>query len=188
MPGVLLFCTAEEAKSFVPQVLATDGGTGHFPYYLAESRETPAQDNRFTQRLANDETFETDFIGSSIEDCGPWALEQQEKNNMVEQDVIVLLDARSAEDHTIVLWFYARDEDADYLGNGQEVNEWYPFRIPYLKVDKLSTDLIFGNADESFGVLFHQKDELTDSNGIFDYDKSVDLILRGEGFVKMHEA
>ncbi|KAI0553030.1 hypothetical protein F4679DRAFT_591258 [Xylaria curta] len=105
MPSVLLFCTAEEAKPFVPQVLATDGGTGHFPYYLVESRENPAQGDKFTQRLANDETFETDFIGSSIEDCGPWALEQQENDNMIEKDVIVLLDACSAEDHTVVLWF-----------------------------------------------------------------------------------
>ncbi|KAI1755492.1 hypothetical protein F4782DRAFT_527544 [Xylaria castorea] len=188
MPGVLLFCTAEEAKPFVPQVLATDGGTGHFPYYLAESRENPAQGNKFTQRLANDETFETDFIGASIEDCGPWALEQQEKNNTVEQDVIVLLDARSAEDYTIIVWFYARDEDADYLGGGQEVNTWHPFRVPYLKAEKLSTDLIFENADESFGVLFHRKDGLTDGNGIFDYDRCVNLILPGEGVVRVHEA
>ncbi|KAI0191618.1 hypothetical protein F4808DRAFT_443602 [Astrocystis sublimbata] len=184
MPGVLLFCTAEEAKPFVPQVLATDGGDGTFPYFLVESHQPPSHWKDFKSTLGNDETFATEFIGASVEHCGDWALEQQQKNPMIEQDVIVILDARSVEDHSITLWFYARDEDAELLAKGQEPNAWHDFRIPFKKAQPLVAHLLFGNADESWGVTFHRKGELTDENGIFDWDKCIDLVNHGEGFIE----
>ncbi|KAI3327161.1 hypothetical protein HD806DRAFT_520108 [Xylariaceae sp. AK1471] len=178
MPGVLLFCTAEEAKSFVPQVLATDKGEGFFPYFLAESRQGPAPGKAFKERLTDDETFETEFI----------ALEQQGKNKMVEQDKIVILDARSAKDQTITMWFYIRDVVADLLPDGQKPNTWHAFRIPYLKAFELAAQLPYTDADETYGVFLHRKDELTDERGIFDFDKAIRLCNQGEGLVPAEES
>ncbi|KAI1360584.1 hypothetical protein F5Y08DRAFT_348653 [Xylaria arbuscula] len=189
----LLFCTAQEAKPFVYQVLQDDGqknhappGNSYLPYYLVQSRNIDAQDHKFIQQLAPGEDFDTDFVGTSIEECGTWAREQMKRNNSI-GPVIVTLDAQSAKDHTVILSWYAEKIDGPFLAPGQTVNTWYHFRIPPLKVFRLETDLTMQLESEYFGVLFHRKNELTDENGVFNYDKAKELILQGEGIVRVND-
>ncbi|KAI0548065.1 hypothetical protein F4679DRAFT_551845 [Xylaria curta] len=189
----LLFCTAEEAKPFVHQVLQDDGqkeldppetsGNTYLPYFLVQSTKVDAQDHKFVQQLAPDDEFDTDFIGASIEECGAWVHEKLGKDRRIHSEVIVTIDAQSAKDHTVILSWYARKAAGPFLAPGQNINTWYHFRIPPLKVFSLEVDLIMQNEAEYFGVLFHRKDELTDENGVFDYDKAKELILKGEGVV-----
>ncbi|KAI1739743.1 hypothetical protein F4680DRAFT_466251 [Xylaria scruposa] len=186
----LLFCTAEEAKPFVHQVLQDDGqkelappGNTYLPYFLVQSTKLDAQDHKFVQQLAPDDDFDTDFIGASVEECGAWAHEQTEKDNRINSEVIVIIDAQSAKDHTVILSWYARKVHGPFLAPGQDINTWYQFRIPPLKVFSLEVDFTMQLPSEYFGVLLHRKDELTDENGVFDYDRAKELILKDEGVV-----
>lgn len=66
------------------------------PFYLVESRQGPRAE--FKDELKEGETFHTDFIGASTEDCGSWALQQQAQNGAIETDIIALIDERSIKD------------------------------------------------------------------------------------------
>ncbi|GAW20583.1 hypothetical protein ANO14919_100910 [Xylariales sp. No.14919] len=140
----------------------------------------------FRERLADNETFKNDFIGASVEECGAWTHEQQAKIRCWIR-IMVILDARRVEGESITLWFYPRDINAPYLRGNQKVDIWYPFRIPYSKVVEIASELTLRDADESWGVYFHRKAELTDHNGIFDVDRARELVIQGEGFVLVEE-
>lgn len=130
------------------------------------------------------ETFETDFIGASVKDCGSWALQQQDKNSMVEKDVIAIVDDRSTKDQTIIMAIYLRSGVQKVLREDQKANAWYGFRVPYLKSREILTLIPeYGNPGELYGVYFWRKEELTDEHGIFDTDKALELYLKGEGRV-----
>ncbi|KAI1820736.1 hypothetical protein F4861DRAFT_522017 [Xylaria intraflava] len=183
MTHCMLFCTAEEAKAFVPQVMTTGEGLEYFPYALAESRQGFSPDQPFRDSLQDNETFETDFIGASVNECGAWLLEQQTRSNMLDQNIMVVVDARSAKDQTVTLWVYPI-HDAPFLRRDQEANVWHPFRIHYSKVFKLAVDFTdVGSPDETYGVLFRRKEELTGEDGLFDLDRATELVLNGEGVI-----
>jgi hypothetical protein len=99
----------------VPKVLRSkqDGfpQTGTEPpavFYLAESRvvdprEEDTRDGEFRDLLNDGETFETDFIGTTHEECQKWAMKQWNRFASIWQNVIVITDKRSADDETILL-------------------------------------------------------------------------------------
>ncbi|KAI0153006.1 hypothetical protein GGR57DRAFT_513250 [Xylariaceae sp. FL1272] len=126
----LLFCTAEEVKPLVPEVLAAKEGAERsiYPYALVESRQGFQPGQRFRDRLQANEIFETDFIGASIDECGAWALEK-EGHKYLCIHTIILLDARSAKDKTVTVWRYPLEFEAPFLRRDQEPHTWYPFRI-----------------------------------------------------------
>ncbi|KAK9413638.1 hypothetical protein SUNI508_11719 [Seiridium unicorne] len=170
---LLVFCTAEEAKPFVRLLFpANEKST----YGLVESKQSGGT---FRRAVKDDEAIETEFIGASVEDCGSWVLQQQEKNIYIEYDTLVVLDKRSNDDHTVILAFYIRDDE--FLLKGQPINTWYEFRVPYQKVDTLLDTL--ERPSDVFGVYFHRKNELTDENGVFDAGKAWDLRCEGKGHV-----
>jgi hypothetical protein len=49
-------------------------------------------------RLRDDETFDTDFIGASEEECQQWVKENGARVNFITHDLIAIADARSAKD------------------------------------------------------------------------------------------
>lgn len=155
------------------------------PYFLAESREGSAEGQQFRDRLAEGETFATDFLGASVEECGAFQLEQQRRNKKMEADSMVLLDARSGQDETVLFGYYVRSGDADLLPKDKRGATWYTFRIPYTKVFAMRSAMPpYGDADETWGVYYHRKEELTDEHGVFDFDKAEELVCEGEGFVE----
>ncbi|KAI1292442.1 hypothetical protein F5Y03DRAFT_402951 [Xylaria venustula] len=183
----LLFCTAEEAKAFVPQVLASEEGQGIYPWALVESRQGLRSGQPFRDRQRGDETFETDFIGASVADCGAWTLERID-NNCLFTDSMIILDARSAKDQTVTLCIYPLPGDAAYLRRDQEPETWYPFRVHYLKIWNLSVEFSdTGDPHDTYGALFRRSEEFTDSNGLFDYDGALEVILAGEGGVNLKD-
>ncbi|KAK8045443.1 hypothetical protein PG993_005467 [Apiospora rasikravindrae] len=185
MVNIPLFCTAEDAKPLVPELMNIDEKEDYWlPYFLAESRQGPAEGEQFREHLAEGEDFVNDFLGASIEECGAFELEQQEGNDMMDEDKIVLLDARSARDKTVTFCYYVRAKDANLLPNDKKGDTWYAFRVPYTQVFKLSCYMPpCGDADEDWGVIFHRKEELTDEHGIFDLDRATELCIQGEGYV-----
>ncbi|KAI0147789.1 hypothetical protein GGR57DRAFT_505394 [Xylariaceae sp. FL1272] len=192
MTKTILFCIADEAKAFVPKVLraeATLCPNGTSPYRLAESRRDLPPGKQMRDQLKEGEEFDNDFIGASPEECGAWLLEQQAKVKYLDEDCMVILDARSSQDETVTYWQYIPNYLARYMGQGLEANVWYSFRVPYLKVGDLAPHIspTTADPDETFGVYFWRKDELTDNNGIFDVDKALDLCIRGQGLVPVPE-
>ncbi|KAI0101369.1 hypothetical protein GGR51DRAFT_530498 [Nemania sp. FL0031] len=184
MTHCMLFCIAKEAKAFVPQVMATETGVSCFSYALAESRHGPTPEQAFRDSLQENETFERDFIGASVDECGAWTLDQANKRNTLHHNIMVVLDARSAEDQTVTLWFYPFEPEAPFLGRDQKPNTWYPFRVRYSNVGRLAVQFTdTGNPSETYSVLFRRKGELTCDNGIFDLDRAIELILNGEGII-----
>ncbi|KAI1362321.1 hypothetical protein F5Y08DRAFT_277060 [Xylaria arbuscula] len=179
----LLFCTSEEAKALVPKVLAAEEGQGIYPYALVESREGFRPGQPYRDQLREDDTFETDFIDASVDECGTWALKRSD-NNTLYTDTIIILDARSAKDETVTLWNYPHDVDAPFLRRDQEPQTWHPFRVHYAKLWNLLVEFLdMGRPAGTYGALFRHKEEFVDADGIFDYDKANEAILAGKGGV-----
>ncbi|KAI1108059.1 hypothetical protein F5Y14DRAFT_437622 [Nemania sp. NC0429] len=184
MTHYMLFCVAEEAKAFVHKVMPTEKGPHNFQYALAESRHGPPAGQPFRDTLREDETIETDFIGASADECGAWMLEQQGKHNTLYHNLMVILDARSAEDETATLWFRPFDLQAPFLRRDQGTDTWYPFRVHHSRINTLAVEFTdTGAPSETYGVLFRRKEELTGDDGLFDLKQALDLIFEGKGFV-----
>lgn len=132
--------------------------------------------------LADHESFETDFIGASGQDCRAWALEKQFQINMIEQDIIAVADKRSASDDTLSIQYYNRGKGLEFGNLGilpQEEDKWYDFRIVYKDSFQVYSSLLFVTFDASYPVYFGHKNELTDEHGIFDVAKATELCTGG---------
>jgi hypothetical protein len=200
MTTVMLFCIDEEAKAvsqinYPPHCLATlhtDLGVkfvrkvlsikhpGSFPapvFSLVLSNAQPTSEQEFKQDLGENETFETDFMGSSIKDCQNWALENQQAVNFLETDLIAVVDARSAKDETILLTHYTRDsgidepeyEDDEFGVLPHEQAIWYDYRIDHGQEMEATLCLTTHSPYETFyPTYFGRKEALTNENGVFD--------------------
>ncbi|GFG23821.1 hypothetical protein IFM61606_03712 [Aspergillus udagawae] len=140
MTRTLFFCIAEEAKPFVPKALrefSTDPDNPPLLYYLVESRDCPSTGEGFRMRLQDGESFESDFINASKEECQNWALDkwlQPIKFNFIEQSIIAIADERSPQDGTLLMSFYFGEDEPPMEFNGYgplppKGNTWYDFRI-----------------------------------------------------------
>lgn len=163
-----------------------NGEDGARFFYLIESRAGPSNDDkRFRQELKDNEPFETDFIGASLQDCQIWALEQQRQHNFIEQDIIVIVDARSVRDGTVLASHFhpKMDEPLEFGRYGQlprEGDTWYDYRIDYQRVKDVSAALGFGPIDAVYPLYFGLKEELTDERGVFGVAKAERIIMGEE--------
>ncbi|KAL9106235.1 MAG: hypothetical protein Q9227_008703 [Pyrenula ochraceoflavens] len=166
----------------------SSGGNGIRVFYLAESRAGPRNDAREYVRdvkLEDIDPAQTDFIGASKQDCQRWALEQQSQHKFLEQDFIIIVDARSSRDNTVLASSFETDIGPPPLefgryGNLPPVSDtWYDYRIACERALEVQTDLGYGAIDAVYPVYFGLKEELTDENGIFDVARAKRLI-RGE--------
>lgn len=156
-------------------------------FYLVESHVCPSDREGFKTELKDDETFETDFIGASEQDCQKWALEKQFQVKFIEQEIIAIADARSARDDTLLIKFYARELDSpegplefgEFGVLPREHNTWYDFRIDYKGAASVYIDLTNGPRDWDYPTYFGRKEELTDERGVFNVAK-VNRLARGE--------
>jgi hypothetical protein len=156
-------------------------------FYLVESHVCPSNGDGFKLELKDDETFETDFIGASEQDCQKWAQEKQFQVNFIEQDIIAIADARSARDDTLLMQYYARELDSpegplefeEFGVLPREHNTWYDFRIDYKGAATVYVDLTHGPIDTVYPTYFGRKEELTDERGAFNVAKARRLV-RGE--------
>jgi hypothetical protein len=155
-------------------------------FYLVESRTCPDTREGFKEELQDGETFETDFIGDSVQDCQNWALQNQFQHSFIEQDFIAIADARSATDNTLVVQYYGREldpeEPVEFEGFGvlpHEPNTWVEWRIEPEGAGQVWTSLFFGALEMSYPVYLGRREELTDANGVFNVVKAQRLV-RGE--------
>lgn len=165
------------------KVSADDDGVRIF--YLVESRAGPHNDDaKFRQELKDGDTFETDFLGATKQDCQQWALEQQSQHNFIEQDIVAIVDARSVRDATILMSHFNTniDEPLEFGRYGplpRDFDTWYDFRVDYERAADVSTAINYGPIDSVYPVYFGLKEELTDERGVFDVAKAEPLV-RGE--------
>ncbi|KAF2149145.1 hypothetical protein K461DRAFT_324551 [Myriangium duriaei CBS 260.36] len=104
MSGIALFCIAQEALPFVRVVSGMEAQQGVYSFWLVDSQAGPPLDRTFRNKLGEDEVFHTDFIGASHQDCQGWMLDHQKEVSWMNHNFFVLLDARSADDNTVVVW------------------------------------------------------------------------------------
>lgn len=147
-------------------------GTEDSLFNLVESRAGPNGDEQgFKRALREADTFETDFIGASEQDCQAWAMEMQSRYNFIEQDLIGILDERSARDGTLLMQFYSREpglDVGDQVMLPKENDTWHSFRIDYQHAEMVSASLQYGDFEVIYPVYFGRKEELTDAHGVFD--------------------
>jgi hypothetical protein len=154
-------------------------------FYLVESHVCPSNREGFKKVLKDDETFETDFISASEQDCRKWALEKQFQVRFIAQDIIAIADARSARDNTLLIQYYARELDPpdpplefpEFGVLPREHNTWYDFRIDYKGAAKVYVDLANGVIGTVYPTYFGRKEELTDKRGVFNVSKAERLVL-----------
>ncbi|QIX02299.1 hypothetical protein AMS68_007816 [Peltaster fructicola] len=187
MAGCMLFCVSEEAKSATRQALNIKHekyDVGHF--FLVESRGGPTRSERFRMALEENDSFDTDFIGATPEDCQAWALERQRHDNKVDQDLIAIVDARSAKDGTLLVQkYYTLPEDCDALTFGgygalpPERNVWYDFRVDHRYAGKVIAALTEVSPEVAYPIYYGNKDRFTNSDGVFDVQEA-DRFCRAE--------
>jgi hypothetical protein len=150
-------------------------------FYLVESHVCPNDHDGFKTELKDDETFETDFIGTSEQDCQKWALEKQFQVSFIEQDIIAIADARSVRDDTFLIQYYARELDPpeEFGVLPREHNTWYDFRIDFKGAASVYIHLTNGPIDSVYPTYFGRKEELTDERGVFNVAKA-ERLVRGE--------
>ena len=144
---------------------------------LVESRTCPNSRQGFRSELKDGETFKTKFIGASEQDCQNWALEKQFQVDFIEQDFIVIADARSAKDGTVLVQIYMRELDApiefgEFGILPRERNIWYVFRVDHKDAVEVFISLRYGPIDSAYPTYFGRTAELTDERGIFDVTKA----------------
>ncbi|KAI7968640.1 hypothetical protein EIK77_002233 [Talaromyces pinophilus] len=150
-------------------------------YYLVESKVLPESPEEFKQQIQDGETFDSEFIGASPDDCRAWAKENQCKVNFIEHDVIAIVDARSAEDKTIIMSCFVRetmyDEDEPFppwgtLPRAEDVNTWFDYRIEYSFGFTVRVYWNMHGSDLTYPAFFGKKEDFTDENGVFDVAKA----------------
>ncbi|KAL9111846.1 MAG: hypothetical protein Q9227_003696 [Pyrenula ochraceoflavens] len=154
-------------------------------FWLVESREGPVNDEQmFRMELKENETFERDFIGASVQDCQKWALEKQYQHKFIHQDCITIVDARSIMDNTVLsCYFNHKMEEPLRFGKygplPREEDTWYNFRVDHERAADINIEFYFGPFDGVYPLFFGLKEELTDKYGVFDVDKAI-RVLEGE--------
>ena len=140
---------------------ALDAGTDKAPpgqFWLVESRTEPP-----TRKRLNNENdiFLGDFIGATEQDCQNFALELQQHHNHVDQDIIVIVDARSARDETVLVQCFNRVGDGaedltfgDYGVLPAERNVWYSFRIAYRYAPQVTAALLETAPDVIYPIYY----------------------------------
>ncbi|KAH8702319.1 hypothetical protein BGW36DRAFT_356445 [Talaromyces proteolyticus] len=184
MTNVLLFCTSEEAKQVTRKALNMKEGDRVnicSTFYLVESRTCPKNREDFRQEIQDNNTFESEFIGASAQDCQKWALNNQYRVNFVEHDIITMADSCNATDNTLSIQFYSRlDPPLEFEGFGalpREVKTWHDFRVDYKDARTVYTSLYFGPFGAVYPAYFGRKEEFTDEHGIFDVAKAERALL-----------
>ncbi|KAI0169912.1 hypothetical protein GGR52DRAFT_487737 [Hypoxylon sp. FL1284] len=173
MTAPLLFCVDEEAKPFVYRVMDVKlPGVEKSLFNLVERRGGPVDEEAgFKRALRDADTFESDFIGTSEQDCQVWAMEMQRRYNFIEQDIIGIVDARSALDGTLLVQSYSHEPGLEIGEEGilpKENNTWHSFRIEPQHAPMVYSSLQYGALEVVYPVYFGRKQELTDERGVFD--------------------
>ncbi|KAK9415893.1 hypothetical protein SUNI508_10022 [Seiridium unicorne] len=169
--GILLFCTAQEAKSVVPEIMAAEQSQGIDLYVLAQFRNPDQAWQNLIVELKDGETFESDFIGAHETDCQSWAQQQILLNNSPDSELIAIVDQRSALDKTIMMQFFSNKPGLEFPSYGTlppEENTWYSFRVPYKDAFTLVAALTETAFDVAYPVYFGRKEEFTNEEGVFE--------------------
>jgi len=140
--------------------------------------------------LGDDETFVTEFIGASEEDCQQWV--QENARNFIVPDLIAIADARTAKDGTILIQPYQHEvppelEDLDMawpsfgkLPPRDKSNTWWGFRIEIKDAPEALLDLGEFGIIEADLPYYGYKNRLTDERGVFNVVKARRITLSNE--------
>jgi hypothetical protein len=153
-------------------------------FYLVESRVCPETVDGFKTLLGDDETFETEFIGATVQECQSWARHYQYQRLFIERGIFAIADARSAAEHTISMRFFAVEypshlpplEFGEYGVLPRVRDTWYEFRIAYKDTGDVWSSLNFVSPNIVYPVYFGRKEEVTDECGVFNAVRAGRLI------------
>ena len=161
-------------------------------FWLVESRICPAEYKGFKHELGDGETFETEFIGASEEDCQKWGRENSVKANVVNPALIAIADARTAKDQTLLIQLYhspglLTPEDMlswpeiGEIPPSDKENTWWSYRVSFKDAPEAILALGPEGIDENDFPYYGLKDRLTDENGVFNVVKAGRIAL-GEDY------
>ena len=158
-------------------------------FYLVESRVRPTSSEGFKTGLGDNETFETDFIGASEEDCQQWVQENAPQVNFIVPDLIAIADARSAKDGTILIQVYQNVLPMDKeefegdvppcakLPPRDKYNTWWSYRVDFKDAPDAVLDLGEFGIIEATVPYYGYKDRLADERGVFNVAKAIRITL-----------
>lgn len=174
---------------FIPRATREYSTDPTFPplYYLVESKVCPNSGEGFKSKLQDCETFQSEFIGASIEECQDWAKSNWEQFNFIEPCVIAIADERSARDGTLLMSYYCPvvddPEDLEFEGWGRlppKDDTWYNFRIEHRAADQFIICITGSPIDTAMETYFGRPEKFTNDAGVFDVFKALSYV-RGEG-------
>jgi len=133
--------------------------------------------------LGDGETFETEFIGASEEDCQKWERENSDKVNFINPALIAIADARTAKDQTLLIQLYqlpvlpTPEDELSWPEIGEipppdKENTWWSYRVSFKDVPEAILALGPQGMHEDNLPYYGLKDRLTDENGFFNVVKA----------------
>ena len=148
-------------------------------FYLVESREGPPNGQRLRTQLQDNETFDTDFIGATPTDCQRWASERCSHDLFPFQNLVAIVDARSAKDGTLLMQRYVKvAEGTEPLTFGaygvlpRETNTWYDFRVDRRQAGRVVAALTITSPEVTYPIWYGNKERFTDEHGVFDVQET----------------
>ncbi|KAH9895475.1 hypothetical protein F4778DRAFT_747007 [Xylariomycetidae sp. FL2044] len=180
---ILLFCTHADAKKMVPKLMCDfmsisdlfdDDDTS--PFGLVESRTLPERkEGAFKDRVADIDSFQTEWIDASEKDCQLFCEQAKEKKHPVFLTLIIA-DKRGAQDDTVLVQHKAGPGiDLDEQGRlplPEQEGKWQSFRVDWTKAHTAYTHLHYCRPAAVYPMYYKTKDEITDKKGVFDVDKA----------------
>jgi hypothetical protein len=143
------------------------------------------------RRFVENEDFESEFIGASVQQCQTWLLAHQApKTNWITDHILLIADARSARDDTLLATRNSIEcmPFAFCVGDGeveitlpQKPRTWYDFRIHYTQAADFYTDFDYGQPEDVYPTYFLRREELTDDEGVFHVEKAAKWINHENG-------
>ena len=161
-------------------------------FWLVESRICPAEYKGFKHELGDGETFETEFIGASEEDCQKWERENSDKVNFIDQALIAIADTRTAKDQTLLIQLYQKpvpripEDKLPWPEIGEipppdKENTWWSYRVSFKDAPEAILALGPEGIEPNDLPYYGLKDRLTDENGVFNVVKARRIAL-GEDY------
>lgn len=142
-------------------------------FYLVGSNVLPPNRSELKTSFQEGETFETDFIGASLEDCQAWAQEAQSQVYFIEYDLIAVLDARSAQDKTVLMSHYVQPDPGTperfppFGALPRKTDTWYNYRVEFSYAPILDVQFNYCPPECWYPAYFGRKEDFTDERGVF---------------------
>lgn len=160
------------------------GGGLHF--HLVQSKIPVASNEKLTlkDKVEPDEIIRSDFFGATEEECRAWAREHGNRYRMIDSSWFAMADPDSVRLNCLSLQIWVDADQPESYGHFGVIprdggDKWYTFRLlPDHAAEMMAQIEFYNGAPQDNDIpYFGFIKELTDENGVFDFEKATEIKL-----------